>query len=139
MTRKVALLAVLALAVALVAIPVGRRERAREDAVQLARIAAVTQEVGPAIDNPTLSAYRADPGFLCLFYARGERYFALQVCYDAQGRLVETVDRRGATAVYGSVTYRPELAPLRVSTADVAGILLRHRVPETVLRVAGYE
>lgn len=132
------LLAVLVVAVAGMAIPVGRYERTHEDAVQLARIAAVRQEVGPRIDDTSLRAYRTDPGFLCLFYARGERYFALQVCYDSQGRLVETVDRRGATAIYGSVSYRPELAPVRVSTAEVARILRQHRVPEAVLQVAGY-
>ena len=136
MRRLLLLLAVSAAVV--VAIPVGRRERSHEDAVQLARIAAVRQEVGAAIDQPSLRAYRADPGFLCLFYARGERYFALEVCYDPIGRLVETVDRRGPIAVYGSVAYRPEIAPVRVSTAEITRILRRHRVPAAVLQVAGY-
>ena len=142
MTRRKRLLALslplLALAVVVIAIPVGRHERTRADAEQVARIRAVHAQVGDPLRQPSLAAYRADPGFLCLFYARGERYFALEECFDPQGRVIETVDRSGSAAIYGSVAYRPELAPARISIAAATALLLRHQVPAKLIAAAGF-
>lgn len=134
----VSALAGLSVAATVIAIPIGRHERSKADAVQVARIRAVQAAIGPTLDPPTLKAYRVDPGFLCLLYARGERYFAYELCYDQQGRLVEAVDRSGSAAIYGSVVYDPALAPSRISIAAAVQLLRRHRVPAKVIASGGF-
>ena len=136
--RFVALLVVLGAALARVAIPIGRRERSHADAVQVARMRAVQAAVGTELEQPALSAYRIDPGFLCLLYARGERYFAYELCYDPLGRLVETVDRSGSVAIYGSVVYDPALAPSTIARPQAVAMLIRHRVPAKIMAGAGF-
>lgn len=116
---------------------VGRHERTHEYARQLARIEAVRRLVGDSIDSPKLNAFRADPGFLCLFYASGKRFFALELCYDPQGRLIESVDRRGVVPVYGSIAYRPELAPVTVPPGELRQVLIRHKVRPADLAIGG--
>jgi hypothetical protein len=43
----------------------------------------------------------------------------LQLCFDAVGRLVETVDRRGAQPVYASLNYDPSLSTIRFRDSAV--------------------
>jgi hypothetical protein len=78
--------------------------------------------IGP-LDSPTLSGYRHQPGFDCLVYRRGSNPYALELCVDAQGRVVETIDRRRFDRVVSDLHYDPSRATLRVSRAQVDRLL----------------
>ena len=56
-------------------------------------MARVLGEIGP-LDQPEVSGYRRMTIFDCLTYRRGENPFALELCVNAQGRVIETMDRR---------------------------------------------
>lgn len=121
----------------LAAVPIGRTEGSRAARAQIAGIEAVREAVGP-LDSPRLHAFRFDRGWACLFYTAARRYYGYELCYDQAGRLVETVDRRGGSPVFGTVASQPELAPERVRPSTVLAILRRHHVPLNVLRESGY-
>ena len=53
--------------------------------------------IGP-LDNPTLASFRYLSDFQCLGYKRGKNPVALEVCFDAHGRVVEAFDRRQGEA-----------------------------------------
>jgi hypothetical protein len=56
------------------------------------------------------------------YRANGNAY-ALQLCFDRVGRLVETVDRRATVPKYASLTWDPALATTRWPPAKVARTL----------------
>lgn len=79
-----------------------------------------------------LDAYRLAPWFDCLAYSARAGPYALELCFDAQGRLVETIDRRGVKPTIASLREQPSLATLRVPihrllTAFVAAGAFRDR------------
>lgn len=121
----------LAVAVAVVAlgalVAIGRWERNRHADEELRELAAIRALVGP-LDNPTLSAYRVGvgTGFDCLLYRRGTNRFALEVCVDRAGRLVEAIDRRGrGDPRIASLREDPELSTIRVDRGLVERLLRR--------------
>ncbi len=117
----VAAAVVAALAVAGAAVLVGRWELHRDAARQNARMLTVLRTVGD-IRTRAASGYRVgDPS--CLAYPRPDNKFALQLCFDAQGRLVETVDRRGIHPIYASLTYEPSLAATRFPSSLIDRLL----------------
>lgn len=59
------------------------------------------------------TGYRLGPPN-CLAYASRRNLFGLQVCFDAEGRVIETVDRRPAQPKYASLAYDPSLSKIRV-------------------------
>lgn len=72
---------------------VERSHRGRHESQAMSRLVA---QVG-ALDAPQLDSYRyLSPGLQCLLYRRGRNPFALELCVDARGRVVETIDRRTA-------------------------------------------
>jgi len=87
-------LVVLVVLVALV--PVGRWERGHRADTQNRGLRSVLAAVGP-LDQPSLDAFRYLFNFQCLLYKRGTNPFALELCTDAQGRLVEAIDRRSGS------------------------------------------
>jgi hypothetical protein len=107
---------VAALAVALVAI--GRWERSHRGRVQSRGLAHVLAAVG-RIDSPTLAAYRHFGDFDCLLYRRGRNPFALELCFDPAGRVVEAIDRRGSEPRIWSVRDDPTTSSVRVDRALV--------------------
>lgn len=113
MSRAVAagLAVVLLVAVALVA--VARWERARHADRQNAGIERVHAAVGE-LDGPTLEGFRFLGEFQCLIYGRGGRTFALELCVDWDGRVVEGIDRRGGEVEIWSLREDPERARVRV-------------------------
>jgi hypothetical protein len=119
-----------------IAVPVGKIEESHANRVQVARIEEVNAAIG-GLDSPGLEAFRFDSGWTCLVYAEGTRRWAFERCYDRLGRLVETVDRRRAPPTFGSVAFRPELAPVRVPPAALLAVLRKYRVSEAKLRERG--
>jgi len=121
--RPVALVAVAA-AILLLAllVVVGRHERTTHARAENRGIARVRRLVGP-LDSPSLDAFRLLPQFSCLLYKRGANRFALELCVDAQGRVVEAIDRRGRAPRIASLREDPSHATVVVDRAEVDRLL----------------
>ncbi len=120
-----ALVVALVGAVLLVALVVaGRWEDRRWAEGQVRGMARVLSLVGP-LDSPSLSGYRRLPAFDCLVYRRGENPFALEVCVDPAGRVVETIDRRRFDRAISSLRADPEASTLHVDRREVDRLLAR--------------
>jgi hypothetical protein len=122
-----AALAVVGVAVALVAL--GRWERARQVDSQVAGMERIRRAVGP-LDQPSLTGYRVLPQFDCLVYRRGANPYALELCVDRAGRLVEAIDRRTAARHYPTLRAQQSESPLRVDRAEVDRLLRRMGAPK---------
>lgn len=122
MTRKRIGWAVAAVAVAGVLVLIGRLEREHHADIQNARIAKVVAAVG-ALSSPTLDAYRMRNDFDCLIYKRGTNPYALEVCVDSRGRVLEAIDRRHGEPWIGSVREERSLATNHLSRAEVERLL----------------
>lgn len=103
-------------------VPVGRWERARAAREETAGMRRTLALVG-RLDSRSLSGYRVLPGFDCLTYRRGTDPFALELCVDSSGRLVETIDRRTATRHVSSLRADPANSAIRVDRAEVDRLL----------------
>ena len=125
--RSAALVAA-ALLVLAVLVGVGRRERSREIRSQAAGLRKVAALVGP-IDNRTLSGYRVLPAFECLVYRRGPNRYALELCIDRAGRVVEAIDRREVDRKIWSLTFEPASSPVRLDRTEVDRLLARMGAP----------
>lgn len=110
-------------AVALAAlVAVGRFERSHEATREVHGFRIVERLIGP-LDSPTLSGYRVLPGFDCLTYRRGGNVFALELCVDRAGRVVEAIDRRSFKRRIWSLTFDPSRSTERVNRAEVDRLL----------------
>ncbi len=126
------LLAAAAIAAVLIAlIPIGRWERNRHASQELHGMREIQALVGP-IDGPSLDAYRIGVGFGfdCLLYRRRGNRFALELCFDKQGRLIEAIDRRGSgdPRIF-SLREDPSRSSVRVERALVDRMLSRLGAP----------
>ena len=101
---------------------VGRWEGNREAAREIHGFHIVQRLVGP-LDSPTLSGFRVMPGFDCLTYRRGSNPFALELCVDPAGRVVEAIDRRRETRRIWSLRYHPTASTDRVNRSEVDRLL----------------
>jgi hypothetical protein len=108
----VVLAVVLLAAVALVA--VAKAERTRHADRQNDGIERVHQAVGE-LDGPTLAGFRFLSAFQCLIYSRGGVQFALELCVDWEGRVVEGIDRRGEDVQIWSLREDPDRARVRIA------------------------
>jgi hypothetical protein len=116
--RRVSL-AALALAVALVL--VGRWESGRSEDAEVARIEAIAAAAGP-LDGARLVGYRLAE-LDCLLYRVGREPYALELCFDPRGRLVEALDRRPAgDPRIGTLRYDPGAAPRTVPPARLLAV-----------------
>lgn len=106
-----------------------RGRRADEEADGMRRVLAT---VG-ALDSPTLRGFRILANFQCLVYERGRNDFALEVCVDDDGRVVEAIDRRDGTPEIWSVRDDPTRSDVRVDRAEVDRLLRRMNVPVEAL------
>jgi|1185.fasta_scaffold90760_2 hypothetical protein len=122
MSRKSVVWALAAVAVAGVLVLVGRLERRHHANVQNARIAKVMASVG-SLTSPTLDAYRMRAEFDCLIYKRGANPYALELCVDGRGRVLEAIDRRHGEPWIGSVREERSLASNTVSRQTVDRLL----------------
>lgn len=111
------------LVVALAFVVVGRHERASERKWNLNGIAVIRYLVGTSVNHPV--SYRASPGLRCLIYKRNGRPFALELCVDPIGRIVEAVDRRGSVPRFYSVTSEPGVADDRLPSNTVDRLIAR--------------
>ena len=133
MTRRRALgFAAAAVAIALLLVGVGRWEGARHADEEMAGMRGVLSEVGE-LDDERLSAFRYLANFQCLVYRRGENPLALELCVDANGRLIEAIDRRSGDPEIWSLREEPSRSTIRLDRAQVDRLLLRMGVPRRLI------
>ena len=84
--------------------------------------------VGP-LDSGSLKAFRYLADFQCLLYQRGENPFALELCVDKRGRLVEAIDRRGEDPSIWSLRDDPTRSTIYLDRREVDTLLHRMGVP----------
>ena len=120
--RALAALVVVAVLVGVVVL--GRWERSRNADEQVRGMERVLALVGP-LDQPALSGYRVQPNFDCLVYRRGANPFALELCFDRSGRLIEAIDRRRDDREIYSLRSDPSASTARVDRAEVDRLLTR--------------
>jgi hypothetical protein len=123
--RRAALVGAVIVIVMILFVPVGRWQAHRAlvaDRHQIEQIAALA---GP-LDGPRLSAYRVAT-YDCLLYTVGKDPFAIELCFDSYGHLVEAIDRRhyGFAAQIGSVQYAPSAAPVTVPPPRLLKLIQR--------------
>jgi len=111
-------------AVAVLLVSVGRWERSHHAQEQNAGITRVREAVGE-LDSRALAGFRFLARFQCLVYARGRNEFALELCVDREGRVVEAIDRRSGEPRFWSVREEPDLARVRVERALVERLIVR--------------
>jgi hypothetical protein len=123
MSVRVAALAALILGVGAVAcIPVGRWQAQRATAAERQRIEHIAAMVGPIGTRPP-TAYRLAI-YDCLLYPVGPDAYALELCFDSHGRLVEAIDRAriGYQPKVGTLRYDPTQAPIVVPPARLLSV-----------------
>lgn len=118
--RKLAILAVVVVLLPLLVVA-GRWEQRRQVRHEIAGMRAVLAAIGP-LDRISPTGYRIGPPD-CLAYPIPTNALGLQVCFDRDGRVVETVDRRSLYPVYASLAYDPSLSTLRGSPTRIASLL----------------
>jgi hypothetical protein len=128
---RVLVVTCVALAAAAALVVVGRREERRAAQKELAGMQQVVAAVGTRLDSSKLSGYRLGTPD-CLAYHGGEFLLEYQLCFDAQGRLVEAVDRRPLVPRYFSLEYKPSLSTIRFPRTEILGALQRAQ------KIAGY-
>jgi hypothetical protein len=114
--------AVAVVAAAALLVGVAHVEATRQASAQERGMRKVVRLIGP-LDGTALSGYRRLPGFDCLTYRRGANPFALELCTDAQGRVVEAIDRRTATRHIWSLRFAPGSSDVHVDETRVQRLL----------------
>ena len=109
-------------------VPLGRWEGDRRASSEVDGMEATRALIG-RLDSPRLSGYRLLPSFDCLVYARDGNPFALELCVDGAGRVVETIDRRRPQRRIDSLRDGPDASTLRVDRAEVDRLLARMGAP----------
>jgi hypothetical protein len=132
-SRRVAVIAGVAVLVAVLLVAIGRWERDQHADEEVRGMERVLVEIGP-LDNPTLASFRFQTDFQCLGYRRGTNPVALEACFDADGRVVEAFDRREGEAEIWSLREDPTSSTLRRDRAEVDRLLVRMGVPERLIR-----
>ena len=122
--RRVAPVVVAVSVVLAALVAIGRWERHGEVADQVRGMRSVRALIGP-LDNPTLSGFRALPAFDCLVYRRGGNPFAVEICVDGTGRVVEAIDRRASGRHIYTLRFEPTASTLRVDRREVDRLLRR--------------
>jgi hypothetical protein len=131
--RRLLVVAGAALLGLLLLVPVGRWERGNRAGEEIEGMRTVLAAVGD-LDSPTLRGFRVLAGFDCLLYERNRDDFALELCVDDEGRVVEAIDRRGGgDPRIWSLRDDPTSSELRVERPVVNRLLLRMGVPQRLL------
>jgi hypothetical protein len=136
MSRRVAAAVLAALVVAAALVAIGRWERAHRADEQVAGMRRVLERVGP-LASPRLSAFRYLKTFQCLLYERSGNPVALELCFAADGRLIEAIDRTGDDRPrIWSLRDDPSRSTIRVDRAEVDRLLVRMGVPARLIEAA---
>jgi len=94
--RKLLLATAGVVLVLLVLAAIGRAEAAHRGREQSRGIARLAAEIG-SLQTPALDSYRYfSEDVQCLLYKAGGDPFALELCVDEAGRVIEAIDRRSA-------------------------------------------
>jgi len=127
--RRAVAVGAVVLAAAAALVVVARWERSHWIDQQNETIASIRAAVGP-LDGPTLAGYRETPQFRCLSWRRGPRPYALELCFDPSGRVIEALDRRAEPKlVYGSLRSEPAAATTRLDPRLASRLLARLEAP----------
>ena len=117
---------------ALLLVAVGRWEADRHVDLEIDGMHRVLAAVGP-LGNQSLDAYRVSlVPFDCLLYRRGANPYALELCADERGRLVEALDRRSGTLKVSSLREDPDASTIHIDRAEFNRLLRRLGVPKNV-------
>ncbi|MDX6511812.1 MAG: hypothetical protein QOE36_1316 [Gaiellaceae bacterium] len=113
-------------------VAVGRWEASRHADGENRAIARVVALVGP-LDRPPPSFYRTGigPGLDCLLWRRGTNRFALELCFTADGRVAEAIDRRHGEPKIASLREDPGRATTRIDIAAADRLLRKLGAPGT--------
>ncbi len=65
------------------------------------------------------SAFRLSQSFDCLLYKAGGDPYAVELCFDADGRIVEAIDRRRSSTVFWNLTFDPSASTTAVDPATL--------------------
>jgi len=132
--RRAALVLTATAVVSLALSPLGRHERADASRSQGAGIADVDRL---ARAHP-LGAWRSTHWADCLLHRVGDDPYALEVCYDADGRAIEAIDRRvrSRTRIWTIRSY-PQAATTRVPPVRLYALFRRIGAFPPSLRFAG--
>ncbi|HEY8627225.1 MAG TPA: hypothetical protein VIL56_02850 [Gaiellaceae bacterium] len=122
MSRRLALAVAAGVVLVAVLVAIGQWERSHRAAVQSRGMQQVARTVGP-LGSPSLDAFRVLGSFDCLLYKRGANPFALELCIDRSGRIVEAIDRRGGSVRIWSLRDDPTRSTVRVDRAEVERLL----------------
>lgn len=122
--RRIGAIVAAVAAVVLVVVLVGASERSRHSDRENAGIADVVGAVGP-LDSPSLKGFRLLTRFQCLVYTRGGVEFALELCVDRDGRVVEAIDRRSGEPEFWSLREDPSRADVRVDRTEVERLIVK--------------
>ena len=129
---RIVVIAAVALGTLAVLVAVGTREREHRADQESAGMRAVLDEVG-SLDSPDLRGFRIFVNFECLVYKRGRNDFALELCVDDQGRVVEAIDRRDGTAEVWSLRDDRSRSNVVLDRGEVNRLLRRMNVPDRYL------
>jgi hypothetical protein len=132
MSRRVTVIVGLVALVAVLLVAIGRWERSHRADEEIRGMEKVLVAIGP-LDNSTLASFRYLSDFQCLGYKRGKNPVALEVCFDAHGRVVEAFDRRRGEAEIWSLREDPTSSTLRRDRGEVDRLLMRMGVPERLI------
>jgi len=103
-------------------VPVGRWEAKRHARAEVRGMERTLALIG-ALRPSALSGYRVLPDFDCLVYREGVNPFALEYCVDADGRVVEAIDRRRFERRIDTLREDPDASTLHVDRAEVDRLL----------------
>jgi len=128
--RRSVLWAAAAVVALLALIPLGRWEARRHAQNEIRGIRSVLAAIGP-LDQPSLDAYRigVGPGLDCLLYKRAANPFALEICFDGAGRVVEGYDRRGGSPRIWSLREDPSASTVQIDGARALALVKRLSQP----------
>ncbi len=132
MRRRPLALAAVSVAAIVALIPIGRWERQHRADVEMRGMRRVLATVGP-LNSPSLKGFRVLANFDCLVYRRGKNLYALEVCADDEGRVVETIDRRTGDPKISSLRDDPSSSEIRVDRREFDRLLVMMGVPPRLL------
>lgn len=123
--RRVLVLVLIAAVVLGALAALGRAERARWIESQRDGVQGVLDAVGGRFLVRTVSDTFDDvwrPGVSCIRYAEGGDPYAMQLCFDGRGRVIEAYDERSGKVVIYDLHVEPDESRLRIDPDQLVTI-----------------